>query len=97
MVDTESTDRQGPLVLDAEVAQSTVTDAEVIPNAPVEDLEPPSAAAEKVKTLPDVEKRAVVKATNLQVEVAEKSRAQRIRQALVDFKNRSALNLPLDL
>ena len=51
VADTESTDRQGPLVLDAEVAQSTVTDAEVIPNAPVEDLEPPSAAAEKVKTL----------------------------------------------
>ena len=51
VADTESTDRQGPLVLDAEVAQSTVIDAEVIPNAPVEDLEPQSAVAEKVKTL----------------------------------------------
>ena len=51
VADTESTDRQGPLVLDAEVAQSTVIDAEVIPNAPVEDLEPLSAVAEKVKTL----------------------------------------------
>ena len=50
VADTESTDRQGPLVLDAEAAQSTVIDAEVIPNAPVEDLEPQSAAAEKVKT-----------------------------------------------
>ena len=51
VADTESTDRQGPLLLDAEVAQSTVIDAEVIPNAPVEDLEPQSAAAEKAKTL----------------------------------------------
>jgi hypothetical protein len=51
VADTESTDRQGPLVPDAEAAQSTVIDAEVIPNAPVEDLEPQSAAAEKVKTL----------------------------------------------
>ena len=53
MADTESTDRQGPLVLDAEVAQSTVIDAEVIPNAQVEDLEPQSAAADAVIDIDD--------------------------------------------
>jgi hypothetical protein len=51
VADTKPTDWQEPRVLDAEVAQSTVIDAEVIPSVPVEGVETQSAMPEKVKIL----------------------------------------------
>lgn len=49
--DTEPTDPKRPLVLDSKVEQSVVIDAEVIPDAPAEDLERPALDTQKLKGL----------------------------------------------
>lgn len=49
--DTEPTDPKRPLVLDSKVVQSVVIDAEVIPDAPAEDLERPALDTQKLKGL----------------------------------------------
>ena len=49
--DTEPTESKEPLVLDAKVVQSTVIDAEMILDAPAEDLERQAADAQKLKGL----------------------------------------------
>ena len=51
MSDTEPTDPKRPLVLDSKVEQSVVIDAEVIPDAPAEDLERPALDTQKLKGL----------------------------------------------
>ena len=51
MSDTEPTDPKRPLVLDSKVVQSVVIDAEVIPDAPAEDLERPALDTQKLKGL----------------------------------------------
>ena len=51
MSDTEPTDPKRPLVLDSKVMQSVVIDAEVIPDAPAEDLERPALDTQKLKGL----------------------------------------------